>query len=258
VSRPARAPTDGVRNRDQQIAANLRALILAGDLRAGDQLPSTAALIAEYGITNQTVQRALKILKDEKFAEGQAGRGVFVTARQPVVIRADHYPKSGPGQPYPWLTDHAGRGRAGHIELLAVGETPAPAQVAAAYGIQVGDTVVYRHMLQFLDDEPAELVWSYYTVDVARGTPLAEKRKIRGGTPALLAELGFPLRNAVDQVAARLATVAEFAALKLPEDMPVLRQFRVVYTSGRRPIEVTVMIKAAQQYELQYELPAAE
>jgi GntR family transcriptional regulator len=47
-------------------------------------------------------------------------------------------------------------------------------------------------------------------------------------------------------------------ALRLPEDIPVLRQFRVAYTDGSRPVEVTVMAKAAQQYEIQYELPAVE
>ena len=56
-------------------------------------------------------------------------------------------------------------------------------------------------------------------------------------------------------MAARFATVAEFIALRLPEDVPVLRQFRVAYSAGRQPVEVTVMIKAAQQYEVQYEIP---
>jgi GntR family transcriptional regulator len=106
-----------------------------------------------------------------------------------------------------------------------------------------------------LDGEPAELVWHYYRTDLARGTRLAENRKIRGGTPAVLAELGCPPRSAVDQVQARLATVEEFTALKLPEDMPVLRQFRVVFTDENRPVEATVMVKAGHLYELQYGLP---
>jgi GntR family transcriptional regulator len=53
-----------------------------------------------------------------------------------------------------------------------------------------------------------------------------------------------------------LATLA--TPLQLPEDIPVLRQFRVAYTDGSRPVEVTVMVKAAQHYEIQYQLPAPE
>jgi GntR family transcriptional regulator len=257
MTQPSRAPDDGVRERQQQIAANLRALILSGDLRVGDRIPSTAELMAMYSVTDKTIQRAIAILKAERFVEGRKGLGVFVTAHQPVVIRSSHYPiPAGTGQPFPWIADHAGLGRAGRSELRFVGEVPAPAEVAAAYGHEVGAAVVVRHQLLMLDDEPAELVWSYYETDVARGTRLAEARKIKGGSPATLTELGYPPRNAVDQVMARLATVEEFTALQLPEDMPVLRQLRVVYSDGQRPIEVTVMIKAGQKYQVQYELPA--
>jgi GntR family transcriptional regulator len=254
TSRDLSAPDDGIRDRQQQIASDLRAAILAGDLQPGDRVPSTDALIRRYGVTNQTVQRALGILKAERFIEGQKGRGVFVTGRRPVVIHASHYPSPAP-LTYPWISENTGPGRSASVELRFVGEVPAPAQVAAALGVQREAMVVSRHELLLLDGEPAELVWHYYRADVARGTRLAENRKIRGGTPVALAELGYPLRDAVDQVQARLATIDEFTALRLPEDMPVLRQFRVVYTDGNRPIEVTVMVKAGHLYELHYRLP---
>ncbi|MEU4161277.1 GntR family transcriptional regulator [Actinoplanes sp. NPDC026670] len=256
MTQPDLAPDDGVRSRQQQIASNLRALILSGDLRPGDRVPSTSALMEQYGVTNPTVQRALAILKDEGFLKGDKGKGVFVTANQPVVIRASHYPRPAPeGQPYPWISTHSTPNRPARIDLISVDEVPAPAQVAAAFGAENGASVLCRHQLLHLGDEPAELLWSYYPVEIARGTRLAERRKIKGGTPAVLAELGYPLRNAIDQVGTRLATVDEFIALKLPQDMPVLRQIRVLYTDNQRPVQVDIMIKAGQQYEIQYELP---
>ena len=105
------APDDRVRDRQQQIASDLRALILSGDLGIGERVPSTETLIKRYGVTNQTVQRALNILKAEGFVEGQKGRGVFVTGRQPVVVPASHYPVTMLDQPYPWISDAASRGR---------------------------------------------------------------------------------------------------------------------------------------------------
>jgi len=243
--------------RQQQIAANLRAVILAGDLRVGDRVPSTSELMTEYGVTDKTVQRALAILKAEGFVKGEKGVGVFVTAQsQPAVIRVGwDWAVTDTGQPYPWITDHASQGRIGSSELRFVGEVPAPAEVAAAYGLDIGTPVVVRHQLLKLNGEPAELVWSYYTTDIARGTLLAETKKIQGGSPVVLAELGHALRSAIDQVMTRLATVEEFTELQLPEDMPVLRQLRVVYSDSRRPVEVTVMVKAGQKYQIQYELP---
>lgn len=249
-------PDDGVRQRQQQIAANIRALILSGDLVPGNKLPSTTELMAQYGIANLTVQRALNILKAERFIESHKGKGVYVAARAPQVIRAGHYPVApAQGQPYPWITDHASRGRQGSSDLISVGEVPAPAQVAAVFGIEKGARVVERHQLLKLDDEPAELVWTYYPTDIARGTALAKPKKMKGGSPRVMADLGYPQRDAVDQVGTRLATVDEFITLRLPEDMPILRTFRVVFSDERRPVEVQVMVKAGQQYEIQYHLP---
>ncbi|GAB1643966.1 GntR family transcriptional regulator [Krasilnikovia sp. MM14-A1259] len=247
---------DGVRSRQRQLAGDLRALILSGDIAPGARLPSTAELTRRYGVNNMSVTRALAVLKAEGLVEGQRGRAVLATDRRPLVVRASHYPQpASPGEPYPWISENAAGGRSGSSTLIEVGERPAPAQVAAAFGIAPEDPVVLRHQLLLLDDRPAELVWSHYPVDIARGTDLADHRRIKGGSPATLASLGHPLRNAVDQVSARFATVAEFVALRLPEDVPVLRQFRVAFDHAGRAVEATIMIKSAQQYEVQYDLP---
>ncbi|GIF43243.1 GntR family transcriptional regulator [Actinoplanes xinjiangensis] len=237
-------PDDRHRSRQRQLAGDLRALILAGDIGPDQRLPSTAELTRRYAVNNQTVTRALAILKAEGLVTGHRGRSVVSTRRRPAVVRAGHHPA--PVTP----------GREAVTRLLDVGETGAPAQVARAFGIPDGDPVAVRHQMLVLDTEPAELIWTYHPTGIARGTALTENRRLRGGSPAVLAALGHPLRHAVDQVSVRPATVAEFIALQLTGDIPVLRQFRVAYTDGDRPIEVTVMIKAGQQFEIRYELPS--
>lgn len=57
----------------------------------------------------------------------------------------------------------------------------------------------------------------------------------------------------MDRVSARVPTQEQYQALNLPSDLPVLRTLRVVYSDDQRPIEVTVMVKTAHLYELQYE-----
>ncbi|MEV0899594.1 GntR family transcriptional regulator [Actinoplanes sp. NPDC049802] len=235
-------PDDGHRSRQRQLAGDLRALILAGDIGPDQRLPSTAELTRRYGVNNQTVTRALAILKAEGLVTGHRGKSVTSTRRRPAVVRAGHYPA--PIAP----------GRDAVFQLLEVAERPAPAQVALAFGIVTGTPVLCRHQMLVLDGEPAELVWAYYPAEVARGTALAEDRRMPGGSPRVLAALGHPLRHAIDQVSVRPATVAEFLALRLAGDIPVLRQFRIAYTGDDRPIEVTVMVKAGQQFEIRYEL----
>lgn len=116
-----------------------------------------------------------------------------------------------------------------------------------------GGTAVLRQQLLSYEGDPVELVSSYYPLDLARGTALTQSRKIPGGTPTLLAEMGHPPRRTVDRVSARVPTQQQYEALRLPSDLPVLRTLRVVHGDGDRPIEVTVMAKAGHLYELQYE-----
>jgi GntR family transcriptional regulator len=237
-ARAGLVPDDGVRSRQRQLAGDLRALLLAGDIGAGQPLPSTAELRRRYGVTNMTVTRAIATLKAEGLVEGHRGLSVVATGRPLAAIRAGHHPP-----------------RAATMRLLEVGEQPAPARVAEAFGLPAGEPVLVRSQVALIGAEPAELVWNYYPLGIARGTALAERRRLRGGSPAVLAGLGHPLRSAIDHVSVRPATVAEVVALRLPGDVPVLRQFRVAYTDDDRAVEAAVIVKAGQRFEVRYDVP---
>jgi GntR family transcriptional regulator len=238
----------------ERIAADLRDEIMSGDLAPGASLPSTPRLKERFDASNATVQKALQVLKDERLVVGRAGASVTVREHQQETVRpADFGQPAEPGKPYRWLTEASKRGKRGTIQLLNVGEVRPPHDVAEALELPENGTAILRQQLLSHDGNPVELVWSYYPLDLAQGTPMAEARKIRGGTPALLAGMGYPPRLTVDRVSARVPTQEQYEALRLPSDLPILRTLRVVYSDDERPIEVTVMAKAGHLYELQYE-----
>ncbi|MFE6911731.1 GntR family transcriptional regulator [Streptomyces erythrochromogenes] len=237
-----------------RIAADLREEILSGELAAGANLPSTARLKERFDASNATIQKAVQLLKDEGLVVGRAGAAVTVRAnRQRTVRPAESLTPAGSGEAYPWLANVTNRRSSVRSVLLSVEEVPVTGDVAEALGLPSGETAVRRRQLITIDGEPAELVASYYPLDIARATALAEPRLIRGGTPTLLAALGFPPRHSVDRVSARVATQEQYGALRLPGELPVLRTLRTVYGDDARPVEVTVLIKAGHLYELQYE-----
>ncbi|MEV0330150.1 winged helix-turn-helix domain-containing protein [Micromonospora echinospora] len=55
--------------------------IRTGDLKPGDKLPSTSQLAKSYGVSNNTVYRALAILHDRNLIIGHQGRGTYVAER---------------------------------------------------------------------------------------------------------------------------------------------------------------------------------
>ncbi|MEV7466420.1 GntR family transcriptional regulator [Streptomyces kronopolitis] len=242
------------RSLHERIAADLRDEIMSGDLEPGAKLPSTTHLKARFDASGATVQKALQLLKDERLVVGRAGAAVTVREhRQQTMRPASFMTPVGPGEQYRWLTEAAKRGGHARSELLEVAEVTPPADAAEALGLPDGETALLRRQILLVDDEPVELVKSYYPLDIAHGTAMTERRRIKGGTPTLLAELGHPPRRSVDRVSARVPTQEQYEALRLPSSLPVLRTLRVVYTDGERPIEVTIMAKAGHLHELQYE-----
>lgn len=232
------------RPRHEQIAADLRARIMSGELPAGSQLPSIPTLVTEYSAATATVQRALGALKAEGSVYSQVGKGVYVRDRQPLVVEASAY--------------LAPASDAYTYRLLDVAELVPPPEVARALDLADGERAVLRHRLMSYRSEPVELSWSYYPAAIASGTELAERKKINGGAGRALADLGFPQRTLVDRVSARMPTVEEVEMLSLPPYVPVLRQLRVVRSLDDRPVEVSVLVKGSHLHELRYQQRIAE
>jgi GntR family transcriptional regulator len=230
------------RPRHQQIAAELRDLIMRGELSPGTRLPSTAQLVERYGAANATIQHALKALKDEGFLDSRVGKGVYVRDRQPFIIDASAY-----------ITPEPGRFR---YQLLNVDTVVPPADIADGLRLEPGATAIIRTRILSHDEQPVELSSSYYPAEIAANTSLAKSTKIRGGAPQALADLGFPQRHFVDRISARPPTVQEAEALDLPAGTPVIRQLRVVYSDNERPVEASILIKGAHLYELLYQQTA--
>ncbi len=136
-----------------------------------------------FDASSATVQKALQLLKDEGLAVGRAGAGVTAREhRQQTVRPASYIAPAAPGESYRWITEAEKRGVPAHSTLLDVTDAIPPADVAAALNLAPTETAVLRRQLLSLDGAPAELVASYYPTDLAHGTALTERRKIRGGT----------------------------------------------------------------------------
>jgi GntR family transcriptional regulator len=67
-------------NLHEQVAAEIRRAIAAGEANPGERLPPAKDLAAVIGVNTNTVLRALRTLRDEGLLEFRRGRGVTVAA----------------------------------------------------------------------------------------------------------------------------------------------------------------------------------
>ena len=62
----------------RQLAGILRDAIVSGQLAQGAPLPSESSLMQEYGISRDSVRKAMDVLRDEGLVITVQGKGTFV------------------------------------------------------------------------------------------------------------------------------------------------------------------------------------
>ncbi|GAA1917762.1 hypothetical protein GCM10009716_28470 [Streptomyces sodiiphilus] len=175
----------------QRIADDLRQQIDEGALAVGARIPSRAELKRTYAASDQTVDRAVRVLKAAGYARGQFGRGVFVSDRMPIgaLVRSTGAVDS------PLAADIAMDGDGPVPEPSLAWEaastvTVAPPQIAARLAVNTGDRVVCTQYEYLADCRPLQLSTSWEPLALTEGTDIAfpeegpfARRGCAAGTP---------------------------------------------------------------------------
>lgn len=74
----------------EQIVTQIKAKIIAGELREGDALPSMRLLAKELRISVITTKRAYEELEREGFIVSMTGKGSFVAGKDLEFVREEH------------------------------------------------------------------------------------------------------------------------------------------------------------------------
>jgi GntR family transcriptional regulator len=246
----------------QQIAADLRARIDAGEYAAGERLPARRELVERYGAADRTVSRALQQLRDDGYliarsaaSHGRSG-GWFVRGQRPIV-RSTRSRLSRAER-------EAGRGTF-TSDCHAAGVQPsvstdirieqADDSIAAALGIDAGDEVLVRDRVMRGGDEVLQLATSYLPRTIAAGTAIEQQNTGPGGIYARLEEAGYTLTRYTEQVTIGRTSEDEARLMDLSPGEPIFRVRRTAW-AGDQPVEVNEITITGNRYELLYELPA--
>lgn len=251
-------PSNPKPQKREQIATDLRNAIHAGQLKPGERVPSMGDLQERYGCTIATVQAAMQILRREGLVEGGSqGRRARVIGRRPVIGRSAAYvTPDGDGQRQTWKGQMAELGMVGTQTLDRVGETAAPEFVAHLLGVEPGTPVLIRPRTMYADDVPVQLADTYYPLDLASGTELAQQKLVPAGLLyQLLEEAGLEVERCEEELTFPLSTEDEQRALNLSSNDRVVRMVRALYVTGPRVATVDVASLRQDRHRLTYSVP---
>ncbi|TCK90523.1 GntR family transcriptional regulator [Natranaerovirga hydrolytica] len=77
----------------EQITSQIKAMIMKGELKTGDPMPSMRLLAKTIHVSVITVQRAYEDLQRDGFIETTVGRGSYVSARNKDYIKEEQQKK---------------------------------------------------------------------------------------------------------------------------------------------------------------------
>lgn len=240
------------------IAADLRALIVSGQVAPGEKLPGELELTEKYGVARMTVRAAYATLLHEGLTEPRKGAGVFVRESKPLRRHGtERYARSR------WCTtpllgaEAKMQGLAARRDIRALATVPAPTVVAERLAIPEGEPVWTRQRLVWVEERPSQTADSYYPLDVVEGTRLRETEG--GGSDfAQLDDAGHTPSRVQEEWAARMPTPAETQQLSMLPGTPVLDFVRTIFDQNDRPVEVMLSLIAADTATMSYDFPVPD
>jgi GntR family transcriptional regulator len=250
-------PYSGNQPQYQLIANDLRSRIDRRDLPPGAQVPTEKELARTYGCSRNTVRQALQALAHEGLiSAGRARAGRSVRRRERFVLthRIDDELGAARLRGPDSFGDQAHRLGKEPSQELHIAIIPADSEYAGRLEVPVGEELVVRREIRYLDRVASHLSASYYPLALVKGTPLVERNEIVPSVLPLLTALGHRQVRLVDEIVSRMPDPDESRILSIGVGVPVIEHFRTAW-SVERPIRVTRTVLPGDRQQLRYELP---
>jgi len=224
--------------RYREIAADLRGRIEAGDIGAGQVLPSEASLSLEFDTSRVTVRKALELLRDDGLVSSRQGAGWFV-AVDPL--------RQSLGRLGTIEAQLAASSRTSERDVYAFGFKAAPAWVRA---ILNSDTVLEVGRRNLADGRPFARVTVWAPQDLGEHLSRAQVE-----ASPFYEVLDVELGGATQTIGAAVVADDDAARLDIPVGSPVLVCTRVTSDTDDRPVLVSEHVFPAHLTEFVVDLP---
>jgi GntR family transcriptional regulator len=150
----------------QQIKSLILGQISRGELRPHDQIPSERAYEQQFGISRQTIRRALEELRLTRVLYRIPGKGTYVAEQPPAALPMRVI---GSTTFFADMGDHKNR-------TLAIERRSCPPFVALLLGMQERTDIVFIEQIEITPVEPRLVHRAYIPMDV--GQPILKRQHI--------------------------------------------------------------------------------
>ncbi|MFH8797691.1 GntR family transcriptional regulator [Streptomyces sp. NPDC017941] len=245
----------------RELADDLRQRIDGGEFPPGSKLPKNSELTTAYGVSKETVSKAIARLADAGLVITATRGGTIVRRRTAVRLPVSRYRQvlEPGGSKGPWETTTKAAGLDGTMRLMQVESVVASEDLAALLGLPAEAPLVYRlrHALirsaDGKDDDVVQLQHAWYPQAIALSAGLDTGEKVVGGAYGALTAAGHRPASASESVAARAPSDDEAGQLRISGRVPVLTLERITRDASGQALEVLRAVAPADRLTLTYD-----
>ena len=224
----------------RSVASSLREDIRSGKLAIGMQLMTELDMSAHFGVSRFTVRRALAELEKEGLVRIEHGRGLFV---------AEDAISYALGERTRWSENMDSAGLDTQRRMVGSSIEEADAQTRRALELPPGAKVVMIDSIGDVSGRPLSIGHSFFPADRFRG--IDELLRINPSRTAAFRSFGIlDYKRKSTRIIARLPTVKEAKALKLPKTRPIFEIYKIDVDMDGRPISFGTSRMSADRVQL--------
>jgi GntR family histidine utilization transcriptional repressor len=221
----------------EQVKEFVTRKIQSGEWVAGDRLPSEHELVAQFGISRMTVNRAIRELQEQGRVVRMAGVGSFV---------AEEKPQSTLLQIANIASEIRQRGHDYRFQMLTVERVAAAPDVAAWMGLPPGESLFHTVCVHLENEVPVQLEDRHVN---PRVVPDFLKQDFNVTAPSEYLVRNVPFDQIEHVVDAVLPTAAQAQSLAMSVTDPCLLLTRRTWTRNV-PVTVVRCLHPASRYRL--------
>jgi len=229
----------------RQIMARIEARIGAGELAAGDRLPTEAAMSEAFGVNRHTIRRAMEELAGRGLVRVEQGRGAFVA--EDVI----EYPL---GSRTRFSENIRAQAREPSGRILRLREIEADGRIAELLRIRRGRPVLLALRLGLVNRRPISL--GQHHIPLHRFPRAGQLLQAHPSITAMFAAHGLhDYSRRITRITAVMPSAEEAALLQQGRSRPVLLTEAVNIDAEGAPVEVSIARYAAARTQLVVETP---
>ncbi|MGH3709213.1 MAG: GntR family transcriptional regulator [Pseudonocardiaceae bacterium] len=232
----------------EQLALELRAKIISGELAPGSNWPTEREVVREHNVSQSTARKAFRLLISEGLLE-------LASPRRGYRVRNSQRPSL--HMTYPTRTNSVNEAEEGESasSALTTSVGSAPDEIATVPGIDVNEQMVIRREIHLISNQPYGASTTYIPASIADNIPEL-RTAVVASLLTVLEQAGHAPRHVKDTITTRALLPQENLAPGLSAGKQITHHRRIVWDTTGNILYTTITIIPADRYSLIYEFDA--